>query len=387
MSKKKKDQGQKRSALWLQSDGFETLCAAGYTRLSECPEVEMAVDYIAGLIGSMTIHLMRNTDKGDVRVVDGLAKKVDINPCGTMGRQTWLSYIVKNMLIEGNQIVLPRTKDGYIEELLPIAPSRVSYLPDGESYLVQISGRVYRPEDVLHFKVNPDPERCWYGSGYRLPLRDILKNLKQAAKTQNGFMSSQWKPSIIVKVDGLVDEFSSPEGRQKLLDEYLSTGQAGEPWMIPAEQFEVQQVKPLSLNDLAINDSVTLDKRSVAAIFGVPPHVVGVGEFNKEEHRAFISTRIQPLAQIIEQELTGKLLYSPDLYFRLNPWKIRAYDVPELARIGQELYVRGIVTGNEVRDWVSLPPKDGLDERVILENYIPAGMIGDQKKLIQGGET
>jgi hypothetical protein len=27
-----------------------------------------------------------------------------------------------------------------------------------------------------------------------------------------------------------------------------------------------------------------------------------------------------------------------------------------------------------------------LSELVILENYIPLGMIGDQKKLIQGGD-
>ena len=30
--------------------------------------------------------------------------------------------------------------------------------------------------------------------------------------------------------------------------------------------------------------------------------------------------------------------------------------------------------------------KDGLDDLVILENYIPQGMIGDQKKLDGGGE-
>ena len=120
------------------------------------------------------------------------------------------------------------------------------------------------------------------GTGYRVALADVANNLKQAAATEKGFMASKWKPSIIVKVDALVDEFSSPDGRRRLLESYASSGEAGEPWLIPAEQFSVEQVKPLTLSDLALADFVKLDKTTVATILGVPPFVLGVGDFKRE---------------------------------------------------------------------------------------------------------
>ena len=381
---------QKRSAAFLCApDMWDTLCAQGYTNLAHNPEIAAGVDTIARLIASMTIHLMENTDAGDIRVRDELARKVDVEPCSTMTRSTFIQWLVRTLILDGNGncIVYPVTRRGYLRDLRPIPSSLVSFTPDEDwGYKVLIGGAQYDPDDVLHFVLNPDSYYPWKGTGYRVSLADVANNLKQAAKTERGFMESKWKPSLIVKVDALTDEFSSPAGRQKLLDSYVNTAQAGEPWLIPADQFSVEQVKPLSLSDLALADMVTLDKRTVASILGVPPFVLGVGDFQRDAWNNFINSTIMPLAKAIEQELTKKLLYSPSRYFRFNSRSLYNYDLQELAAVADDQFVRGIMTGNEVRDWIGLSPVDGLNELVILENYIPRGMIGDQSKLNGGGE-
>lgn len=362
-----------------------TACLEGYTRLSDNPEVRMAVGRIADLISSMTIRLMANTDSGDVRIYNELSRRLDITPNPWMTRKTLMSAIIWTLLLDGsgNAVVWPHTRNGYLEELVPIAPSRVSFSSDGYGYQVLIDGQPFSPDDLLHFVVNPSTERPWFGTGFRVALKDVVKNLQQAGKTKNAFMSSEWKPSVIIKVDGNSEDLISEKGRRKLLDRYVKSSEAGEPWLIPAEQMEVVQVKPLSLNDLALSDSVKLDKQSVAAILGVPPYVVGLSGFNQSEWNHFISTTVMPIVRGIEQEMTRKLLLSPDWYISMNPWALYAYDLKDLSEIGANLFVRGMMTGNEVRGWLHLPPKEGLDELVILENYIPLGMIGDQKKLNQ----
>ena len=390
MSKKQKrarEPTQKRSVAFVTNSGWETLECAGYTSLAHNPEITTAVDTIARLIGSMTIHLMENTENGDIRVRNELSRKVDIDPNRYMTRSAFVQWIIKTMMLDGNgnAVVYPETRRGILRNLQPIPAAFASFIPDGFGYKVVISGREYDPDNVLHFVLNPGSYYPWMGEGYRVALSDVANNLKQAAATEKGFMSSKWKPSIIVKVDSLTDEFSSPEGRRKLLEDYVETTEAGEPWMIPADQFSVEQVRPLTLSDLALADFVQLDKRTVAAILGVPPFVLGVGDFHREAWNNFISSTIMPIARAIEQELTRKLLVSPNWFFRFNVRSLYNYELRDMAQVADDQFVRGIMTGNEVRDWIGMPPLEGLNELVILENYIPRGMIGEQNKL-NGGE-
>lgn len=370
-------------ALWLGED----IKCAGYTRLCDNPEIQTACLRIAELIGSMTVYLMNNTENGDERIINELSRKIDIEPCANMTRMEWMTAIVMNLLLHGNgnSVVVPHTTNGLLGDLEPISASRVTFSPKANSYkdyTVFIDGKPHNPSELMHFTYNPDPLYLWKGRGITVVLKDVANNLKQAQKTENAFMSSEWKPSIIVKVDGLTEEFASPEGRSKLLRDYVQPSTPGAPWMIPSEAFDVTEVRPLSLQDLAIKDTVELDKKTIAMVIGVPAFLLGVGSFNREEWNNFIQTKVRAIITGIQQEMTRALIISPKWYLMLNLWSLMDYDLASVSSILLAGADRGYVCGDEWRDRMHMPPA-GLKEYKVLENYIPYEDSGKQKKLIQ----
>lgn len=386
------DRFKKRSRSVLEIPfAFGDLSTPGYTRLSDNPDVRIAVDKIADLVSNMTIHLMENTDEGDKRLRNGLSRKIDIEPYRNMTRKGWVHKIVTDMLLhgDGNSVVHIGidSETGLIDDLKPFPMRAVNYEEDGNDYLINYDGNTYKPDEVIHFVLNPNPDQPYRGTGYRVILRDIIKNLAQANKTKNSFMSGEYMPSIILSVDAMTDELASEEGREKILEKYVTESDSGrKPWVLPADLIKVEQVKPLSLKDIAIIEGVELDKKTVAGLIGVPAFFLGVGDFDKEEYNNFINTRIYSIGQVLSQTLTRDLLYHPNWFFRLNPRSLFSYDLTEMVTAGTMMVDRNAMRRNELRDWIGLDPDAEMNELIILENYIPAQMLGSQNKLKGGDE-
>ncbi|MEH7091342.1 phage portal protein [Priestia megaterium] len=362
----------------------------GYTRLSDNPDVLIAVDKIADLVSNMTIHLMENTKDGDRRLTNELSRKIDIEPHTNMTRKGWIYKIVSDLLLhgDGNSVVHigvdPVT--ALIDDLTPLQMQAVGYEDTQDGYLINYNGLTYTPDEVVHFVINPNPNFPYKGRGYRVALHEIVKNLTQATQTKNNFMSGKYMPSLIISVDAMTEELSNKEGRDSIMEKYFDETEGGKPWIIPADLIKVEQVKPLSLKDIAINEGVEIDKKTVAGLLGVPAFFLGVGSFNKEEYNNFINTRIFSIGQIISQTLTRDLIYSPNWFFRLNPRSLYSYDLTEMVTAGSQLVDRNAMRRNELRNWIGLDPDSEMNELIVLENYIPASSIGQQNKLKGGDE-
>lgn len=399
MSKKKKNAGQQTRSVQSEKLAKQLLTliqngdleCAGYTSLDHDPTILTACQAIATLVGLVSWHIMENTDNGDKRIKNELSRKIDIDPNSFTTRADFYEAIAMNMLLygNGNAVVRPHTEGGYLRDLEVVPMNRVTFVSDdpfGYGYWIYIDGVRYDPKDLLHFRLHPDKQYPWKGTGINVSIKDVANNLKQASHTEKAFLASEYKPPLIVKVQAMGEEFQTPEGRKNISDDYLKTSGAGEPWIIPAEQMEVQSVKPLTLQDLAIADTVKLNKETAAAIVGVPPFLVGVGEFKQIEYNNFIQTTVRAIVNKIQQTMTKGIILSPNWYIKGNVWALLDWDLAKITQVFTAGGDRGWITGNEFRDRINLEPKEGLDELKVLENYIPADMSGNQSKLIGGND-
>jgi len=390
---KKNKKRQTPVAFWLAGeDAKNILVPSGYVQITKNDEVKKCIHKIADLVSSMTIMLMENGENGDIRLKNELSKKIDVYPNNFMVRKNFIYKIVSDMIATGNSVVMPNVQNGLIENLKIWDMNGVSFHGDFTDYEIQYKLQKYDPDEVLHFVLIPDDLMPFKGQGFIPIIKDTIANLVQANTTKTGFLQSKWRPSLIIKVESDAEGMQVKEERERILNSYVGDTESGEPWIVPASEIDVKEVRPLSLQDLAIQESIELDKKAIASAFGVPAFMVGVGTFNKDEYNNFISSVIMPIAKVIEQELTKKLVYKPTWYFRFNAKSLMQYNLGELTTHVKEMVASGMINRNEGRNAFDYSPVDGLNEYVVLENFIPVADVGKQKKLdngsnLKGGEN
>ena len=368
---------------YYMTEEAKSLLVGGYTRLSDSPEVLTAVNTIADLVSNMTIQLMQNGDKGDTRVKNDLSRLVDIKPNSYQTRKSFIFWVVKSMMLTGNAVVMPLTRGGKTIELRPLADNKIRFYYDDKNdfdYVIKYKEKDYAPDSLLHFVLNPKDDLPFMGSSYRVSLSDVTHNLRQASATKRSFMSSEYMPSLVMLIDSDAD--LDEDEREKFEEKYLKRKDKNKPLLLPDGLVNFQTIKPLTLEDLAIHESIKVDKQTVASILGIPAFVLGVGTYSKDEWNNFINTKIMSIAQIIQQTL-NKLIVEEDQYFNFNPRSLYNYSLVEQVNAITNLVKVNTLRRNEGRNWLGLAPDEEMDDLIVLENYLLQQDLSKQNKLTQ----
>ena len=185
--------------------------------------------------------------------------------------------------VAGNVYALKIGDRAGLTSLRRLHPGRTLIKPnkDGVSQIIYSGAGLtfhYQPEDVLHGALPSweDGPEGLFGTGAILPLHNELTT-DQRASTRAGEMAKRGRPDAIVSPKGEMTTWS-PEVRDQIkrqLNKLLSDGGA----LVVSSEVELK-MPSWTPRDMEFQAVRQLAREAVLAVFGVPPHMVGLPSAN-----------------------------------------------------------------------------------------------------------
>jgi HK97 family phage portal protein len=366
---------------------YERAVAADYGWMySRQPAVRAVVDFMARNVAQLALRLYeRTSDIERHEASDHPAAATMRNPNPATPGQKLIFDLVRDHLVYGNAFALK-------SRLNPDAPLVLSQLPPfrisviGPSYFTVDAYRVYRvdgthfdvpPEDILHWPGATNPQDPRIGLSPLETLREVLAEDSASQKTNVELMKAG-----LTKPGYLKRPLEAPEITKDALKRLQ------EDWA--NQQKDATRHTPLleegmSFEDFGITpkDAQMLDGRrftveEVCRVYGVPKGLLGIvdaGTALADEHSQFYADVLPPICEMLASYLDLSILQAEydarKFYFE--------FDLDEKLQGDERLKAltsasgAPVLTRNESRAKLNLPPKEGGDDLVVPLNVTVGG--------------
>jgi HK97 family phage portal protein len=279
-------------------------------------------------------------------------------PNDTRSRVTALTPLMSDQM----QVTLERTGDLTYE-----------YTQDGLT-------RIYAESQILHIKV--------LGNGIvgESPLSAAAENIGLSISARNRaakFARNGFKPTAVLMSEQLLDE----RQRDAIKERFRLLTESQDDTLHVLEAGLKYQALSMSPADAQLLESRKFETREIARFFNVPPALIGeegtfaLGADFESTMEAFYRLSLQPFCELIEAELTAKLLKVEErgtLRFAFNADDLLKLTPAKLHTTVKEQVQGGICTPNEGRQRLGLPPSDDANANYL---YMQQQMV----RLGQGG--
>jgi HK97 family phage portal protein len=340
--------------------------------------VYSCVQVLAQSVGMLPLNLFAEDDKGERKIAKDhpLFELLHHQPNDWQTSVEFFEMLVASLCLRGNAYAyINRARSGRVVELLPIHPDSVRTEMSADfrlTYTVALSGggeRRYGPGEILH--VRGLTLNGWLGISPIAYARESIGLALATEKFGGQLFRNGAKMGGVLEHPGKVGEEA-----YKRLKNSFDEAHSGENAHKTALLEEGMKFTKISMN---ADDSQFLETRKyqrseIAAIFRVPPHMIGDLEratFSNIEQQSldFINSALSPWLNRIEKAIRRDLFNDDDKKNLLARFNVASLLRGDAAARGM-YYHSGILDGwlvrNEARRMESdigiiLNPIDGLD--------------------------
>ncbi|WP_336747766.1 phage portal protein [Aureimonas altamirensis] len=333
------------------------------------------INLISSDIGKMRLQLSYVDDNGIWTGVNVAAfSHVLRKPNRYQTRQEFIENWVRSKLIYGNAFILKeRDGRGVVANLYVLDPTRVTPLvaPDGSIFyelaIDDLAGLPYGDSvpasEIIHDKFN-----CLYhplqGQSPLMAAGLSANASQEMAKASSYFYANGSRPGGLISTPKTITNEQSAAIANAWNTKF--TGDRSGKVAVLGDDLKYMPLSSTAVDNQYI-ETMKWNAEDICSVFGIPPHLVGVGSLPTYNNVAVLSQQyysqcLQPLVNAIEDQLDEGLGLDKTSYQC-------EFDLDDLIRLDEQTLIQtlkegvtaGIIAPNEARRRLNLAPKKGGD--------------------------
>lgn len=351
-----------------------------FRALGQCP-IQRAVNLLAGDIARLPKKIVEYTDDGRWEDCDDYPELDLIFNDRTneyYSAYEWWRWMVSCCLVWGNSFSVISRAAGRVESIIPVRPWDVQLLPDsnrGGWYYHSSEYGDIEPRDILHFRMPSYQKLLWGESPVVLARRAV----ELAFRQEHAGISAFQMPGL-GKIAITTRETVGGDAVRAMQDAFRAIHSGPEGMLRPIvvqNESDVKQVGQ-SLTDQDWIAARRFSINQVSQMYGVPPQYLynlenSTQEQTAEMSRAYIDTCLGTYLANFAAEMTMKVLGDAPkrskVLFDTAPLVKGTFS--EQVNAIQTAIQTGIMTRNEGRAMMGMPPIEGGDQVLIGPNMLP----------------
>lgn len=352
--------------------------------------VYTCINTLASTLSRMPLNIY--SDEGEGRTVDKEDYRYPIlhyQPNSWTSQQTFFSTLEYWRNIRGNSFArIYRDKSGKVVSLVIIPPSNVIHyeVQNGELYYAVINDKneteIVSASEILHFK-GLSRDGIW-GMNPIEALRQHLSSSYQGLQTIDSFYKNHaMVPKALKSTISGANQKAMIEALEEFNRKYAGATKAGALATLPPNTDVVDM--GMNIVDVDFINTLKFNATQIAALYGVPAHMVGILEQTKFASVEvtlldFKASTLAAIGRMYRQELESKLLTTSEriagksIEFNWNA----LVEVDSVSRINnlKTLQGMGVVTANDVAKLEGFATYEGGDVHIVPGNYVPVDQLG-----------